>query len=106
MLFNGEYVPRQAANGLMWLTIACGGASPDEAWIADLCLAAFTRATDERGAAALADLERWLSAQWVQNRNKNKLEAVPEAYAGNGSHILAAEMAKRIRAFLEAERQT
>jgi uncharacterized protein len=60
MLFNGEYVPRQAANGLMWLTIACDGASPDEAWIADLCLAAFTQATDEERAAALADLERWL----------------------------------------------
>jgi TPR repeat protein len=70
MLFKGEYVPRQAANGLMWLTIACDGASPEEAWIADLCHAAFTQATDEERAAALADLERWLRAQWVQNRNR------------------------------------
>ncbi len=36
MLFKGEYTPRQAARGLMWLTLARDGASAQEKWIADL----------------------------------------------------------------------
>jgi TPR repeat protein len=71
MLFNGESVPRQAARGLMWLTLACDGASPGEAWIADLYFAALKQATEEERAAALADLERWLRAQWVQAASRN-----------------------------------
>ena len=31
---NGEYVSRQVARGLMWLTLARDGASPGETWIA------------------------------------------------------------------------
>jgi uncharacterized protein len=60
MLFNGEYVPRQAARGLMWLALARDGASPGETWIADLYAAARKQATVEDRAAARVDLERWL----------------------------------------------
>ena len=34
MLFNGDRLPRQAARGLMWLTLARDNAAPDETWIA------------------------------------------------------------------------
>jgi TPR repeat protein len=33
MLFNGDRLPRQAARGLMWLTLARDNAAPDESWI-------------------------------------------------------------------------
>ena len=35
MLFNGDQLPRQAARGLMWLTLARDSAAPDETWIKD-----------------------------------------------------------------------
>jgi uncharacterized protein len=60
MLFNGEYVPRQAARGLMWLALARDGASPGETSIADLYATARKQATVEDRAAARVDLERWL----------------------------------------------
>jgi TPR repeat protein len=63
MLFKGEYTPRQAARGLMWLTLARDGASPGETWIADLFNAAMKQATDDERAAALGDLERWLKGR-------------------------------------------
>jgi uncharacterized protein len=63
MLFKGEYTPRQAARGLMWLTLARDGASPGETWIADLYNAAMKQATDDERAAALGDLERWLKGR-------------------------------------------
>jgi TPR repeat protein len=60
MLFKGEYTPRQAARGLMWLTLARDGASAQETWIADLYSVAMKQATAEEQAAALGYLERWL----------------------------------------------
>jgi uncharacterized protein len=60
MLFKGEYTPRQAARGLMWLTLARDGAPSADTWIADLYTAAMKQATVDERAAALADLERWL----------------------------------------------
>ena len=40
--------PRQAAQGLMWLTMARDAATTnEESWIADLYDAAFRQATDE-----------------------------------------------------------
>ena len=36
MLFKGEFAPRQAARGLMWLTLASDSAGPAETWISDL----------------------------------------------------------------------
>jgi TPR repeat protein len=63
MLFKGEYTPRQAARGLMWLTLARDGATSQETWIADLYAAALKQATDEERAGALAYLERWLKGR-------------------------------------------
>jgi hypothetical protein len=66
MLFNGEYVPRQAARGLMWLALARDGASPGETWIANLYAAARKQGTVEDRAAARVDLERWLKGHPIK----------------------------------------
>ena len=63
MLFKGEQVPRQAARGLMWLTLARDGAPPRESWIADLYAAAMKQATPEERAAAYTYLEGWLKGR-------------------------------------------
>jgi TPR repeat protein len=63
MLFKGEYTPRQAARGLMWLTLARDGAPPRDSWIADLYGAAMKQATPEERAAAYAYLEGWLKGR-------------------------------------------
>ena len=54
MLFRGDGVPRQAARGLMWLTIANASAkTPKDAWIHDLAAKDLGAANEnERGAAA------------------------------------------------------
>jgi uncharacterized protein len=61
MLFKGEYVPRQASLGLMWLTLARDAAPPRESWIAELYAAAVKQATADERAIALVYLERWLN---------------------------------------------
>jgi hypothetical protein len=63
MLFKGEYVPRQAARGLMWLTLARDSAGPDEKWISDLHDAAFKLATEDERALALVYLERFMKGR-------------------------------------------
>jgi TPR repeat protein len=63
MLFSGQYVPRQAPLGLMWLTVAHDAASSQEIWIADLHAAALKQATDDERAVALVYLERWLEGR-------------------------------------------
>ncbi|HZP75228.1 MAG TPA: tetratricopeptide repeat protein [Pseudolabrys sp.] len=63
MLFAGEEVPRQAARGLMWLTLAKDGATPDQAWIGKLYDSAFRQATEDERALALVYLERWLKTR-------------------------------------------
>ncbi len=63
MLFKGEQVPRQAARGLMWLTLARDSATPRESWIADLHAAALKQATEDERAVALVYLERWLKGR-------------------------------------------
>ena len=60
MLFKGELVPRQAARGLMWLTLASDAAAVQETWIRDLHDQAFKQATDEERQAALTYIERRL----------------------------------------------
>jgi hypothetical protein len=60
MLFKGEAVTRQAARGLMWLTLARDAAAAQETWIADLHARAFKQASDEERATALAFIERWI----------------------------------------------
>ncbi len=60
LLFKGETVARQAARGLMWLTLARDAATAEETWIADLHARAFKQASDAERATALAYIERWI----------------------------------------------
>jgi len=63
MLFNGDRVPRQAARGLMYLTLARDGAGPDEAWIKESYNRAFSQASNEDRAMALQMLEYWVQGR-------------------------------------------
>ena len=63
MLFAGDHVPRQAARGLMWLTLAKDGAGVDQAWINRLYDSAFRQATEDERAMALVYLKRWLETR-------------------------------------------
>ena len=67
MLFAGDHVPRQAARGLMWLTLAKDnakdGAGTDQAWINRLYDSAFQQATEDERALALVYLKRWMETR-------------------------------------------
>jgi len=63
ILFRGQYAPRQAARGLMWLTLSKDCAGPDEAWVKPLYDNAFHRASDDDRAMALVFLEDWLKGR-------------------------------------------
>ena len=63
MLFTGDRLPRQAARGLMWLTLARDNAAPDESWIRESYNRAFTKASDEDRASALQMLEHWVQGK-------------------------------------------
>jgi TPR repeat protein len=67
MLFAGDHVPRQAARGLMWLTLAKDnakdGAAADQAWINGLYDSAFQQATEDERALALVYLKRWMETR-------------------------------------------
>src|SRR4030088_1121924 len=63
MLFNGDRLPRQAARGLVWLTLARDNAAPDESWIRESYNRAFTKASDEDRAVALQMLEHWVQGK-------------------------------------------
>jgi uncharacterized protein len=63
ILFKGQSVPRQAARGLMWLTLGRDCAGSDEAWVKPLYDSAFTRANDDERAMALVYLEGWLKGR-------------------------------------------
>lgn len=65
MLFNGDRLPRQAARGLMWLTLARDSAGPEETWIKENYNRAFAKASDDDRAMCLQMLE-----QWVQGRRE------------------------------------
>jgi len=60
ILFRGQNVPRQAARGLMWLTLGRDCAGPDEAWVNSLYADAFRRASDDERAMALVYLQDWI----------------------------------------------
>jgi uncharacterized protein len=60
MLFKGEYVPRDAARGLMYLILGSDAASSGETWITDLYTAALKQATPDERARALDLLKRWI----------------------------------------------
>jgi hypothetical protein len=62
VIIKGDGVPRQAARGLMWLTLARDGAA-SEKWVVEMYDAAFKQATDgERQMAALY-LERHMKGR-------------------------------------------
>jgi len=63
MLFQGHHMPRQAARGLMWLTLGRDCAGAEEAWIKPLYDNAFHRASDDERAMALVFLEGWLKGR-------------------------------------------
>jgi hypothetical protein len=63
ILFKGQYVPRQAARGLMWLTLGRDCAGPDETWVKPLYDGDFSRANDDERAMALVYLEDWLKGR-------------------------------------------
>ena len=63
MLFNGDRLPRQAARGLMWLTLARDSAGPDETWIKESYNRAFAKANDDDRAMALQMLEHWVQGK-------------------------------------------
>ena len=63
MLFNGERLPRQAARGLMWLTLARDSAGPDETWIKESYNKAIAKASEKDRASALKMLEHWVQGR-------------------------------------------
>jgi TPR repeat protein len=63
ILFRGEHGSRQAASGLMWLTVACDGPGGKVPWIAEARETAFKQATDDERAMALILLERWVEGR-------------------------------------------
>lgn len=64
LLFQGQKVPRQAARGLMWLTLSkdCS-AGADENWIKPIYDNAFRRASEDERVMALVYLEGWLKGR-------------------------------------------
>jgi TPR repeat protein len=63
LLFQGQVVPRQAARGLMWLTLGRDCAGADEGWVKPVYDSAFKRASDDERAMALVYLEDWLKGR-------------------------------------------
>ncbi|HEX4366737.1 MAG TPA: tetratricopeptide repeat protein [Rhodopila sp.] len=63
MLFNGNQLPRQAARGLMWLTLARDSATQDEVWIKESYNNAIAKASEDDRAMALQMLEHWVQGR-------------------------------------------
>jgi TPR repeat protein len=63
MLFNGDQLPRQAARGLMWLTLACEGATTEDSWIKDSYNKAMAKASEDDRAMAFQMLEHWIQGR-------------------------------------------
>lgn len=63
MLFEGQKVPRQAARGLMWLTLGRDCAGSEDSWVKPLYDNAFRRASDDERVMALVYLENWLKGR-------------------------------------------
>jgi hypothetical protein len=63
MLFQGQTVPRQAARGLMWLTLGRDCAGTDEGWVKPLYDNAFQRASEDERAMAFVYLDDWLKGR-------------------------------------------
>ncbi|MBX6329065.1 MAG: sel1 repeat family protein [Pseudolabrys sp.] len=67
MLFSGDHVPRQAARGLMWLTLAKDNAkdapTSDQAWIGRLYSSAMSQASEDERALAGLYLKQWMETR-------------------------------------------
>jgi TPR repeat protein len=63
MLFNGDRLPPQRARGLMWLTLACENAGPEETWIKESYNRAVAGASESDRAMALQMLEHWVQGR-------------------------------------------
>jgi exopolysaccharide production negative regulator len=63
ILFRGQQVPRQAARGLMWLTLGRDCAGADQPWIKPLYDDAFRTASDDERATALLFLRNWMNGR-------------------------------------------
>lgn len=63
LMFNGDQLPRQAAKGLMYLTLARDSAGPGDAWIRESYASAMKKASENDRAMALQLLERWVRGQ-------------------------------------------
>jgi uncharacterized protein len=63
ILFRGQDVPRQAARGLMWLTLGRDCAGSDEGWVKPLYDQAFHAASDDERAMALVYLKDWMNGR-------------------------------------------
>jgi uncharacterized protein len=63
MLFQGQFVPRQAARGLMWLTLGKDCAGTDETWVKPIYDSAFQHASDDERTMALVYLEDWMKGR-------------------------------------------
>jgi hypothetical protein len=63
MLFTGQNMPRQAARGLMWLTLARDSARANDAWINKLYDNAMANASDDERALALKMIEGWVQGR-------------------------------------------
>src|SRR6202521_6097749 len=63
VLVHRAQLPRQAARGLMWLTLARDSAGPDETWIKESYNSAIAKASDDDRAMALQMLEHWVQGR-------------------------------------------
>jgi uncharacterized protein len=63
VLFRGQQGPRQAARGLMWLTLGRDCAGADQPWIKPLYDDAFRSASDDERAMALVYLRNWMTGR-------------------------------------------
>jgi len=63
ILFRGQQVPRQAARGLMWLTLGRDCVGTDEQWVKPLYDEAFRTASDDERAMALVYLKNWMNGR-------------------------------------------
>jgi uncharacterized protein len=69
LLFKGQYLARDAPQGLMYLILARDAASVEESWIADLYSAALKQATAEEATRALDHVKHWIE-QFRSGRNE------------------------------------
>jgi len=63
ILFRGQQMPRQAARGLMWLTLGRDCVGTDEQWVRPLYDDAFQSASDDERAMALVYLRNWMNGR-------------------------------------------